>query len=319
MNGLIFPGQGSQTIGMANFLFENFDFAKKRFEEASDATGVDFKKLCFEGPADELNLTENTQPALVLASVCYYEALNSEIDLKPVAAAGHSLGEYSAMVAMGAMNFSDAIKSVKARGKAMQEAVPVGKGGMLAVMGLKDEDIARLCEWTEQESGFSPLRPANYNAPGQTVISGSKEACDWLVANFNPELFGNPRRSKFIPLKVSAPFHCPMMEPAQIKMKEVLSEVTFNSISAPIVQNVSAKAETEPETLKANLIEQVSAPVRWIECIQQMKELGCNNLVELGPGRVLAGLVKKIDSEAFTTFNMQNMEDFKDLVEKLRN
>lgn len=319
MNGLVFPGQGSQSIGMAKFLFDEFSSVKNKFEEASEAVSVDFQKLLFEGPAEKLNLTENTQPALVLASVSYFTALKQECEFDFIASSGHSLGEYSALVCAGSLNFTDAIKAVKARGKAMQEAVPVGEGAMLAVMGMENEHIVNMCKWVEQESGHAPLQAANFNAPGQVVISGKKEACDWLLANFDKEKFGNPRRHKFIPLKVSAPFHCPMMMPAQEKMQEVLSTIEILEPISPVVQNVSAKDETAPESIKSNLIEQVSAPVRWIECTERLKELGCKNLFEMGPGKVISGLVKKIDSEAFTTFNMQSMDEFKEWTKLLGN
>lgn len=317
MNGLIFPGQGSQSVGMAKFLFDEYDVCKKLFNDASEAAEVDFEKMIFEGPAEKLNLTENTQPALVLASSCYLEALKLKTNLNFSAAAGHSLGEYSALVACEVINFKDAIRAVKARGKFMQEAVPVGEGAMYAVMGLEPEAITKACLWAEQESCLGPLSPANFNAPGQIVISGAKDTATWLIENFKPEDFGNPRRYKFIPLKVSAPFHCKLMQPAQEKMQALLSEIEFKRPTAPVVQNVSAKAESDPDRIKQNLIEQISAPVLWTDCILEMKQKGIKQLFEMGPGCVLTGLVKKIDSEHFTNFNMQTLEDLNLMTEAM--
>src|SRR4051812_27635287 len=184
MLAILFPGQGSQAPGMGRFLFDNFKIAKETFEEGSEALGLDLKKLCFEGDEKTLALTENTQPALLCVSTATWRLLKSELNLKPAAAAGHSIGEYAALVAAESINYAEAIKAVRLRGQAMQSAVPIGRGGMTAVLGLDDEQVRFLCEWTVKESGFSPLSPANFNSPGQVVISGSQKALNWLKDNF---------------------------------------------------------------------------------------------------------------------------------------
>ena len=308
----IFPGQGSQSVGMGRFLFDNFKTAQHLFEEASDTLKQDFKKLCFEGPEDQLTLTANTQPALVLVSTVTEKVLREVKPLSFVALSGHSVGEYSAMVAAGSMTLSEALKAVRARGTFMQQAVPVGQGGMCAVIGLSMDLVKKLCTWTEEKSGFKPLQPANDNAPGQIVISGSAQAIEWLRANFKAEEFHpDAKRVKLIPLNVSAPFHCSLMDPAEKNMAQVLNDLPFREAKTPVVQNISATAETKAQTLRDNLIRQISGPVRWVECVQQLKAMNANQLIELGSGKVLAGLVKKIDSEFFNTFNINSLEDLK--------
>jgi [acyl-carrier-protein] S-malonyltransferase len=215
MWGGVFPGQGSQFSGMGRFLYDEFTAVHPIFEEASDALHVDLKKLCFEGRDADLALTENTQPCLLLVSSATHRVLADEFGFAPKMMAGHSIGEYAAVVAAASLGFADAIRAVRRRGQAMQSAVPVGVGGMTAVMGLNAEQILKLCKWAETESGDGPIEPANINAPGQIVISGKKSALDWLQANFKPEVFPDFPRVKFIPLKVSAPFHCSLMKPAQ--------------------------------------------------------------------------------------------------------
>lgn len=318
MWGAIFPGQGSQHTGMGKFLYEEFSLARHRFEEASDVLGVDFKKLCFDGPESDLALTQNTQPALLLVSTVTDETLKSLTDFQPLALAGHSIGEYAALVSGGTLDFASAMKAVRQRGQAMQSAVPVGQGGMLAVMGLTPEEVQKLCHWAEKGSGQSPLEPANFNAPGQIVISGKQSAIEWLQSNFKAEdVFGESKRVKLIPLKVSAPFHCRMMKPAEETMRKVLTEMDFKASSKPIVQNFPAQPVTEAQELRENVIRQVSAPVRWVECVNEMQKLGVEKMVELGCGKVLSGLVKKIDSERLTTFNINSLEDLKELEKQL--
>ncbi|HEX4925542.1 MAG TPA: ACP S-malonyltransferase [Bdellovibrionales bacterium] len=309
----LFPGQGSQHVGMGRFLFDNFSSAKHLFEEASDTLKLDFKKLCFDGPESDLTLTENTQPALLLVSVATYKVLTETTPLKFAFGAGHSLGEYSALVAAGTLNFGGALKAVRARGQAMQQAVPVGQGGMLAVLGLSDDEVIRVCQWAESESGLKPLEPANFNAPGQVVVSGSQALCTWLQTNFDPSrLFAEKKRAKLIPLNVSAPFHCSLMKPAQDKMEPVLNDLRFATPQFPVVQNVTAAEEKQPERLKKNLIAQISAPVKWVQSVTRMKALGVRTAVEVGPSKVLSGLVKKIDSE-LRTFNIQSLDELKAL------
>lgn len=310
----IFPGQGSQTVGMGRFLFDEFQIAKQTFEEASDSLHLNFKELCFNGPEDQLQLTENTQPALLLVSTVAFRVIQQTLGLQVTAAAGHSIGEYAAMVTANAIKFSDALLAVRRRGQAMQKAVPVGEGAMVAVMGLTEPQVVKLCAWAEQETGLNPVEPANFNAPGQIVISGNKELCDWLRANAKPELFSpDSVRMKFIALNVSAPFHCRLMQPAEDEMRKVLQAIEFMPAAWPVVQNFTAIDSCEPKTLRENLIRQVSGPVRWTQCMARLKELGCSRMIEFGPGKVLSGLAKKIDSEGAQAFNINSLEDLKTL------
>lgn len=310
----IFPGQGSQHSGMGKFLYDEFSLVKELFEEASDAVGMNFKKLCFEGSDVDLALTENTQPCLLLVSTAAFRVLESEFGFKPQAAAGHSVGEYAAVVAARSLEFADGIKAVRTRGQAMQSAVPVGEGGMAAVMGLTPEQIEKVCRWAEEQTGLSPLEPANFNAPGQIVISGKLKLIQWLSENFDPKVLGQEKmRVKFIPLKVSAPFHCSMMKPAQEKMSEVLKSMTFNEPQFPVVQNVHGRMVTSSPELRENLISQVSQSVLWISCVETLRDMGASQMIECGSGQVLSGLGKKIDSQGVQTFNMTSLEEFKKL------
>jgi [acyl-carrier-protein] S-malonyltransferase len=310
----LFPGQGSQFPGMGKFLFEEFKIARETFEEASDALSVDFKKLCFDGSEQDLALTENTQPCLLLVSTVTYRVFASNVDFKPMAAAGHSIGEYAANVAAGSLKFTDAIRAVRSRGQFMQSAVPIGQGGMLAVLNLSPEQTKKLCAWVESETGDGPLEPANFNAPGQIVISGKLKLIEWLTKNFKADIFApETPRSKFIPLKVSAPFHCSMMKPAEEKMALVLNDIQFSEAKFPIVANVNAKPEKNGAALRKLLIAQISSPVRWVECVEELKRQGAQKMIEFGCGKVLAGLAKKIDSENIQTFNINSLEELKNL------
>lgn len=313
----LFPGQGSQSPGMGKFLYDEFKSAKSTFEEASDTLSLDFKKLCFEGSEADLALTENTQPCLLLVSTTTFRVLKEEFGFAPKVAAGHSIGEYAAIVASGALAFADGMKAVRIRGQAMQSAVPVGQGGMSAIMGLEPDQVTKLCQWAEKESGDGPVQPANINAPGQIVISGKKSALDWAAANFKADLFPGAR-VKFIPLKVSAPFHCSMMKPAEEKMANVLGDMKFSGGTFPVVQNVNAESITDGAHLRANLVKQVSAPVRWIECVQKISHMGSTRAIEVGNGRVLAGLVKKIAGDKLPVFNANSMDDLKALETQLK-
>jgi [acyl-carrier-protein] S-malonyltransferase len=314
----LFPGQGSQHPGMGKFLRDEFSVAKQTFEEASDALHLDLKKLCFEGSESDLALTENTQPCLLLVSTATHRVLVKEFGYNPVNAAGHSVGEYAAVVAAGALSFTDAMKAVRRRGQAMQSAVPYGLGGMSAVMGLEPKQVFDLCAWAEKETGDGPVQPANLNAPGQIVISGKKTVLDWLSVNFKAEAIGIEGRVRFIALKVSAPFHCSMMKPAEEKMAEVLGEMKFLEAKFPVVQNVSAEPVTDGAILRENLIKQVSAPVRWIESVQRITSLGATQAAEVGCGRVISGLVKKIDGEKLPVFNLNSLEDIKTFETKFK-
>ncbi len=312
MNAFLFPGQGSQSPGMGSFLYENFKTAKVTFEEASDAISIDLKKLCFTGSVEELALTENTQPALLTVSTATARVLTQDLGLKAEITAGHSIGEYASCVYSDVMSFKDAVRAVRVRGQAMQSAVPVGLGGMTAALGLTEEQVIFLCDWTKKLSGYSPLSPANYNCNGQIVISGSMKALDWLKANFKPEaLPGEPRRAKLIPLQVSAPFHCEMMRPAQERMRDFLHEIEFADSRISLIQNVNALAETNSARIKNNLIEQVSAPVKWTQSMETLKSMGVSRCFEVGNGNVLKGLLKKIDAEFFKVHTTSSFDDIK--------
>jgi [acyl-carrier-protein] S-malonyltransferase len=315
MISLLFPGQGSQAPGMGRFLFDQFEVARETFREGSEALKLDLQKLCFESDEKALALTENTQPALLCVSVATWRVLESEFGLDPEAAAGHSIGEYAALVAAESLSFADAIKAVRVRGQAMQAAVPVGKGGMTAVLGLDDEQVRFLCDWTVQQSGFSPLSPANFNSPGQVVISGSAQALQWLKENFKPDVVpGDAKRAKLIPLSVSAPFHCALMKPAEEKMATILSEIHFADAEIPVVQNFTAEFVTKAAQLRQNLIHQISAPVLWTQSIKKIRAHGVAVGIECGHGKVLSGLVKKIDPE-FKVWTTNSLDDLKALEE----
>lgn len=317
---LLFPGQGSQSVGMGKFLYDEFKLAKETFEEASDSLQVNLKKLCFDGPDADLALTENTQPALLCVSTATQRVLRSEFSLKINNTAGHSIGEYASMVAAEVLTFSSAMKAVRQRGLAMQSAVPLGQGGMLATLGLDEVQVAWLCEEAVKKSGKSPLSPANYNSPGQIVVSGSLKAIEWLKDNFKAEnLPGSPRRAKLIPLNVSAPFHCSMMTPAEDEMRDFLNLIHFQNAAFPVIQNFTAKAEDKAEKLKENLIRQISAPVLWTQTMQILKDSGSLNLIECGHGSVLKGLFKKFDENMkVVNFNQLNdIKNFEALVKSL--
>lgn len=310
MIGLIFPGQGSQYVGMGKVFYENFKTVQHTFDEGSEALKVNLKKLLFDGPDSELKLTHNTQPAILLVSVALDKILKDVLQNQKKLCAGHSLGEYSALVSNGVLNFSDAIKTVRTRGELMQKAVPQGKGAMIAVLGCENDNVVKICEWVQKETK-EVLEPANYNAPGQVVISGSSKAAEWLLANWKTSAMASVIKAKFIPLNVSAPFHCSMMMPAQKEMTPVLSNLKYSTAQFPIVQNVTALPTTEANVIQTNLISQISAPVKWVQSVIKLKELGVARCIEVGPGKVLSGLVKKIDSETLSTLNIETIDDFK--------
>ena len=311
---LIFPGQGSQQPGMGRFLFENFQAARTTFEEASDSIGIDLKKLCFDGSEADLALTENTQPCLLTVSTATQKVLTSQFGVQASAASGHSIGEYAALVAAGSMPFAAAVKAVRIRGQAMQSAVPVGKGGMVAVMGLDPAQVETLCKWAVEKSKTGPLNPANFNCPGQIVISGSTQTIAWLKDNFKAEeVFPDTKRVKLIPLQVSAPFHCDMMKPAEDRMRTVLTEIPFQDAQFPIIQNFTAQVHQKSSELRENLIRQVSGSVRWMQSMDIAREKSWTTCIECGAGRVLQGLLKKIDSEAFQVFNTTSLEDIENI------
>src|SRR5215216_204649 len=293
---MVFPGQGSQAPGMGKELAENFPVARQVFEEADDALGFAISRLCFEGPAEDLQLTENTQPAILTVSVAAFRALSGAEIGAPAFVAGHSLGEYSALVAAGVLSLSDAVRTVRARGRYMQEAVPVGTGAMAAVIGGELTDIERICD---EARGDQVCSVANFNSPSQAVIAGNTEAVDRAV-----ELLSGVAK-RVIKLKVSAPFHCALMKPAQDRLAQDLENLNFSEPKVPVVTNVDARATIVPSELRDALVRQVSAPVRWVESMQLLIEQGVDTFVEAGPGKVLSGLMRQISRDVKTL----NVED----------
>ena len=292
----LFPGQGSQSPGMGKDLAEKFPVARQVFEEADDALGFALSRLCFEGPAEDLQLTENTQPAILAVSIAAFRALESVEAPAPAFVAGHSLGEYSALVAAGVLNLSDALRTVRARGRYMQEAVPVGTGAMAAVLGGELSDIERVCG---EVSGEELCSVANINSPGQVVIAGNTAAVDRAI-----ELLKGVAR-RVIKLNVSAPFHCALMKPAQDRLALDLERLRFNEPRVSVITNVDARVTTAPDELRDALVRQVSAPVRWVESMQLLIEQGVDTFVEAGPGKVLSGLMRQISRDVKTL----NVED----------
>ncbi|AXF75450.1 ACP S-malonyltransferase [Erwinia tracheiphila] len=293
---MIFPGQGSQAVGMlAELALEN-ELIEQTFQEASDALGYDLWALVQQGPAEELNKTWQTQPALLAASVAIFRVWQEKGGKPPAMLAGHSLGEYSALVCAGVIDFSDAIKLVELRGKLMQEAVPAGTGAMQAIIGLDDAAIAKACEDSAQGQVVSPV---NFNSPGQVVIAGNKEAVERAGAACKA---AGAKRA--LPLPVSVPSHCALMKPAAEKLAIALEALTFNVPSIPVINNVDVKCETSPEAIKSALIRQLYSPVRWTECVTSMADQGVVSLIEAGPGKVLTGLTKRIvDALTATAIN----------------
>lgn len=282
----LFPGQGSQKVGMVQDLFENYDSVKALIKEADETLGFSISKMMFEGPDTELMKTEFTQPAILTASAAVWQVLK-EHGLTPDIAAGHSLGEYSALVAAGAISFADAVHTVHLRGRFMQEAVPLGEGGMAAVIGSNPETIVKVCSEVSTED--LPVQAVNFNCPGQVVIAGAtaavEKACEALKE-------AGARRA--IMLKVSAPFHSTLMEPAALRLKEVLDKIDIHDTAIPVVANVNAKEETKADEIRKNLVDQAAHPVHWEESIRNMVAGGVDMTVEAGPGTVLTGFMKKI-------------------------
>ncbi len=290
MIAFVFPGQGSQYVGMGKELCNEFAIAKNTFEEANETLGFDLSALCFEGEQSELSLTANAQPALLTTSIACLRVLQSETSLNPDFVAGHSLGEYTALVANGAFRLSDAVKVVRKRGEFMQEAIPVGVGAMAAVLGLDKEAVEEICNQVSQNGLIAS--PANLNAPGQTVISGNREAIE--QASILAKAQGAKR---VVPLDVSAPFHCALMQPAADRLSGVLNEVNIAQMSSPVVANCTASVTNDSSKVKELLISQVTSPVRWYESVEVLKNQGCNNFIEIGPKNVLAGLIKRTLSD----------------------
>lgn len=279
----VFPGQGSQFVGMGK------ELAEKHLDQASEVLGFDLKKLCFEGPEEELKKTEITQPAILAVSVAAYESLKNKSVPSPAAVAGHSLGEYSALVAASALSFEDAVKIVHLRGKFMQEAVPIGEGSMAAILGLSKEKVYECCL---KVAAYGIVSPANLNSPGQIVISGKKEAVEEAI-----KLCKEAGAKRTIPLQVSAPFHCSLMQPAADKLKAELDKIEIKDANVPVVANVTANYVSKGSEIRELLIKQVTSPVLWEDSVNKMIADGITNFVEVGPGKVLSGLIKKINRD----------------------
>ncbi|RQW64214.1 ACP S-malonyltransferase [Vibrio viridaestus] len=283
---IVFPGQGSQSVGMLAELGEQFNTVKDTFAEASSVLGYDLWNLVQNGPVEDLNETFRTQPALLAASVAIWRVWQEQGLEQPAVLAGHSLGEYSALVCAGVIDFKQAIKLVELRGQLMQKAVPAGTGAMYAIIGLDDAAIAAACEQAAEGQVVSPV---NFNSPGQVVIAGNKEAVERAGA-----LCKEAGAKRALPLPVSVPSHCALMKPAADKLAEALKEIEFNSPAIPVINNVDVIAETSPENIKNALVRQLYSPVRWTEGVQKMHEQGVEKLIEVGPGKVLTGLAKRI-------------------------
>lgn len=283
---VVFPGQGSQAVGMLAELGEQYEVVKTTFAEASEALGYDLWALVQNGPVEDLNETHRTQPALLAASVAIWRVWQEVGGEQPEMVAGHSLGEYSALVCAGVIDFKQAIKLVALRGELMQQAVPAGVGAMFAIIGLDDAAIAKACEDAAQGEVVSPV---NFNSPGQVVIAGNKAAVERAG-----ELCKAAGAKRALPLPVSVPSHCALMKPAADKLAQALAEIDFNAPIVPVINNVDVIAETDPSKIKDALVRQLYNPVRWTEGVVAMHEQGVENLLEFGPGKVLTGLTKRI-------------------------
>src|SRR5437763_2557324 len=285
---LIFPGQGSQAVGMGKDLAEKYPVARQTFEEADDALGYKLSQLCFEGPEDQLKLTEITQPAILTVSVAAFRVLKEKVpQLTPAFVAGHSLGEYSAHVAAGTLSFSEAVRTVRNRGRYMQEAVPVGVGAMAAILGMPTDAVAEVC----REAGQGEVcQPANVNSPEQIVISGNKEAVERAA-----ELAKKRGAKRAVMLQVSAPFHCALMSPAEERLSADLERLAFHDPKVPVITNIDGTAKESAAGSRDALVRQVTGAVQWVKCMQTLIAGGASGFVEVGPGKVLCGLMRQID------------------------
>lgn len=300
----VFPGQGAQKVGMGKDFYDNYDVAKKMFKEADEALGYSIMKMCFEGPEEDLKLTANTQPAILTIS-CIANEILKENGIQPEITGGHSLGEYSALVAAGVLNFQDAVALVHKRGSYMQEAVPVGEGGMAAIIGVDRDKIVEVCQRVSAES---PVQAVNFNCPGQIVIAGATKGVELAVEELKAA-----GAKKAVILPVSAPFHSTLMKPAAEKLAVELDKVTISDAKIPVVANVSAEILTKAEDIKASLVAQAASPVLWEDCVARMKEFGADVLLEAGPGKTLCGFNRRIDK----TITSLNVEDVASLEKSL--
>jgi [acyl-carrier-protein] S-malonyltransferase len=299
----VFPGQGSQYIGMGKEMHENFAGAREIFSEASDALGYDVSKLCFEGPTAELNKTFRTQPCILTASIAVQTVLSSK-GVSPAVVAGHSLGEYSALVAANVISFGDAVRLTEKRGQFMQEAVPEGRGLMAAILGLNRDKVDEIC--LALQSGYAS--PANYNCPGQIVIAGEREAVEEAM-----KMAREAGAKRAIPLAVSVPSHCTLMAAASTRLGELLDEIEFRDPAVPVVNNAGAMFLRTVESIKTSLVSQLNSPLLWEDSVKVIGDSGIMTFVEVGPRKVLSGLIKRIEPEA----KVFNVEDVKSLEETL--
>jgi [acyl-carrier-protein] S-malonyltransferase len=302
----IFPGQGSQAVGMGKDLYDNFAAAREVFAEADEALGFKLSEMCFAGDEADLQLTANTQPAILTTSIAAFRAMEAEGFPPPSYVAGHSLGEYSALVAAGALGFADAVKTVRRRGSYMQEAVPVGIGAMAAILGLPLETVETACD---EAAAGGICSPANINSPAQIVIAGNTEAVDRAI-----ELLKERGAKRAIKLNVSAPFHCALMLPAQERLAKDLQEINFSDLKFPIIENVSAEENTRGARVREALTEQVSKPVRWAESIETLIAREVETFVEVGAGKILSGLVRQINRDV-RCLNVENFDSLKQAVQ----
>ena len=311
MSALLFPGQGSQMVKMGSEFYDNFDIVKKIFKDADEKLNFSLSKIILDGPEEQLTLTKNTQPAILTVSYSIFKVLKDEFNFDLGLFkyfAGHSLGEYSALVCSGSLDFTDAIYLLHARGKAMQEAVPVGKGSMIAILGSKFEDIQKLIA-SFTKKGICEI--ANDNAEGQVIVSGDKNTIEEF------RLFLKDKKIKFIPLKVSAPFHCSLMKSAAETMKEKIEQTIFKKPKFEIVSNVTALPENDTSKIKRLLIEQIFNTVRWRETLLKMSNSGISNFIEIGPGKALSGMVKRTLKNA-NCFSINSIADIKNLKNELK-
>ena len=312
MSALLFPGQGSQIVGMGSELYSSFELVKNIFNQADEKLNYPISKIILDGPENQLQLTQNTQPAILTVSYSIFKVLKEEFnfDLSSFKYfAGHSLGEYSALVCSDSLNFNDALYLLHERGKAMQQAVPVGKGKMIAILGIKTEEIINILKKIEKEEGTCQI--ANDNADGQVIVSGNKEKVEYL------ENILKEKKVKSIPLKVSAPFHCSLMKPAAEIMKSKIENTIFRNPIFKIVTNVTAKPEIDSKNIKELLIKQIFSTVKWRDSIINMSKAGVKNFVEIGPGKVLTGMVKRTVKQA-NYFSINSLSDIKNFINEFK-
>ncbi len=306
----VFPGQGSQKVGMLAAAHEQFESVRDTFAEASEALGYDMWDLIQNGEQDALNLTETTQPVLLTSSVALWRAWQAENGAAPTIMAGHSLGEFSALVCAGALGFADAVKLVRQRGQFMQSAVPVGEGAMAAIIGLDDDEINRICAEVAGSTG-AVVAAVNFNSPGQVVIAGATAAVDSAVEGLKA---AGAKRA--MPLPVSAPFHTDLMKPAGEKLQEAIASIEIQSPLTPVVHNVHCATESDPEAIRTLLVQQIYSPVKWTGCVQTMLSAGVSQVVECGPGKVLSGLNRRID-KSLSSFSLEEPDALKQTLSEL--